>query len=49
MAGSHAHLGPHFRWTALPAANQVDEATAAAIPAHLREAWRHIGTIARVH
>jgi hypothetical protein len=38
MAGSHAHLGPHFRWTALRAANHTDQATAADILRHLREA-----------
>jgi hypothetical protein len=48
MAGSHAHLAPHFRWTALRAANQVDEATAGAIPHICASRWRRIGTIARV-
>lgn len=38
MAGSHAHLGPHFRWTALRAANPADQAAAAEILRHLREA-----------
>jgi hypothetical protein len=38
MAGSHAHLGPHFRWTALRAANSADQAAAAEILRHLREA-----------
>jgi hypothetical protein len=38
MAGSHAHLGPHFRWTPLRAANDKDRATAAEILQHLREA-----------
>jgi len=28
MTESHAHLGPHFRWTALRSANQADQATA---------------------
>ncbi|HSE57656.1 MAG TPA: hypothetical protein VLA99_03060 [Nitrospiraceae bacterium] len=38
MAGSHAHWGPHFRWTALRAANPTDQAAAAEILWHLREA-----------
>lgn len=28
MSDSHAHLGPHFRWTTLRPANQADEAMA---------------------
>ena len=38
MAGSHAHLGPHFRWTSLRAANQADQATAWDILRQLRQA-----------
>lgn len=38
MAGSHAHLGPHFRWTTLRPANQADEATAWDILRQLRQA-----------
>jgi len=37
MAGSHAHLGPHFRWTTLRPANQADQATAWDILRHLRQ------------
>src|SRR5512132_2212079 len=38
MAGSHAHLGPHFRWTTLRPANQTDQATAWDILRQLRQA-----------
>ena len=38
MTGSHAHLGPHFRWTTLRPANQADEATAWDILRQLRQA-----------
>src|SRR6476646_9910785 len=38
MTGSHAHLGPHFRWTTLRPANQTDEATARDILRQLRQA-----------
>src|SRR5262245_49395454 len=38
MAGSHAHLGPHFRWTTLRPSNDRDQATATAILRQLREA-----------
>lgn len=38
MAGPHAHLGPHFRWTPLRAANQADQATAWDILRQLRQA-----------
>ncbi len=38
MAGSHAHLGPHFRWTTLRPANPEDEQRADTILRNLREA-----------
>lgn len=38
MSGSHAHLGPHFRWTTRRPANQADEATAWDIVRQLRQA-----------
>jgi hypothetical protein len=38
MAGSHAHLGPHFRWTTLRPANQADQGTAWDILRQLRQA-----------
>ena len=38
MAGPHAHLGPHFRWTPLRASNQPVHATAWDILRKLREA-----------
>jgi hypothetical protein len=38
MTESHAHLGPHFRWTTLRPANQVDQATAWDILRQLRQA-----------
>jgi hypothetical protein len=38
MAGAHAHLGPHFRWTALRPSNQADQATAWDILRQLRQA-----------
>jgi hypothetical protein len=37
MAGSQAHLGPHFRWTTLRPANQADQATAWDILRKLRQ------------
>ena len=37
MAGSHAHLGPHFRWTTLRPANQADQAAASDILRELRQ------------
>ena len=38
MTGSHAHLGPHFRWTSLRQANQADQAAAWDILRQLRQA-----------
>ena len=38
MTGSHAHLGPHFRWTSLRPANQADQGTAWDILRQLRQA-----------
>jgi hypothetical protein len=37
MTGSHAHLGPHFRWTTLRPANEADQATAWDILRKLRQ------------
>ena len=37
MSDSHAHLGPHFRWTTLRPANQADQATAWDILRKLRQ------------
>ena len=36
MTDSHAHLGPHFRWTTLRPSNQADQATAWDILRQLR-------------
>ena len=44
MAGSHAHLGPHFRWTPLRAANHTDQATAG----HPSAAARGVGSVSRL-
>jgi len=38
MSASHAHLGPHFRWTTLRPANRADQATAWDIVRQLRQA-----------
>ena len=38
MTDTHAHLGPHFRWTALRPVNQLDQATAWDILRQLRKA-----------
>lgn len=38
MTDSHAHLGPHFRWTTLRPANSVDQATSWDILRQLRQA-----------
>lgn len=38
MNDSHAHLGPHFRWTTLRPATQADQATAWDILRKLRQA-----------
>jgi hypothetical protein len=37
MSDSHAHLGPHFRWTTLRPANQADQAAAWDILRKLRQ------------
>jgi len=37
MAETHAHLGPHFRWTTLRAANLADQERAAVIVTALRK------------
>jgi hypothetical protein len=38
MSESHAHLGPHFRWTTLRPASEADQATASEILRQLRQA-----------
>ena len=38
MAESHAHMGPHFRWTSLRPADQADQQRANEIVAELRKA-----------
>ena len=38
MAATHAHMGPHFRWTTLRPANPADQQRAAHIVAELRKA-----------
>ncbi len=49
MAGSHAHLGPHFRWTTLRPTNQADQATAWDILRQLRQALARISGVSRGH
>lgn len=38
MSSSHAHLGPHFRWTALRSSNPAGQEKAVAIVRQLRDA-----------